>query len=370
MQMNINLDLNVKQDLVMTPKLQMAVKILQYGSPELEEFINEQAKENPLLEIVQGRIDKGFNRSTYSGIKKESKNYDNFIAYHPKFCEILENQLFEVLSEGELELGKFIVGNLNHQGELTLEVEKAAQIFFESNSETEIKKIEDVYQKIQSLDLKEAENSVVSSAEYVEADLIVKKAEDGFEVVFNDSADFEVNISSYYLKLLKECSDPESVKYLKEKYKSALWLIKSIEQRKNTVLKIMEAVLEKQHDFFEYGLKHLSTMTMQEVADIIEMHESTVSRATTNKYIQTPHGTVPFKLFFSSGIDNLSSVSIKAIIIGLIKNENKNSPLSDAKISEIFKSKYKIDISRRTVAKYRKSMAFKGSRSRKKKNNL
>jgi len=123
-------------------------------------------------------------------------------------------------------------------------------------------------------------------------------------------------------------------------------------------------VLDKQYDFFEYGFKHLYTMTMREIAEDIEMHESTVSRATTNKYIQTPHGTVPFKMFFNSGIDNLSSVSIKALIIELIKNEDKSKPLSDTKIVDIFKNEYELDISRRTVAKYRKALAIKGSRLR------
>lgn len=366
MQVDISLDLKAKQELVMTPQLQMAVKILQYNSMELTEFINEQAKENPLLEIIENKIDNSYNSSTYSGIKNESYNYENFIAYNPKFCESLENQLFEVLSDDQLELGKFIVGNLNHQGKLSLEIKEAAQIFFDSKAEKNIEEIKRIYKKIQSLDLKEALNSVNPCAEYVEADLTVKKNETGFEIISNESNNFNLQINSYYLKLLKNNSDSEVEEYLKKKYKAALWLIKSIEQRKNTIIKILQAVIDKQSDFFEYGLKHLYTMTMQEIAEQIEMHESTVSRATTNKYIQTPHGTVPFKMFFNSGIDNLSSVSIKAIIIELIKNEDKKSPLSDAKIVEIFKKEYELDFSRRTVAKYRKSLAIKGSRSRNK----
>jgi len=364
MQVDINLDLKAKQELVMTPQLQMAVKILQYNSIELTEFINEQAKENPLLEILENKIDNFYNNSTYSGIKNESYNYENFIAYNPKFCESLENQLFEVLSDDQLELGKFIVGNLNHKGELSLEFKEVAQIFFDSKSEKKIEEIKKIYKKIQSLDLKEALNSVNPCAEYVEADLTVKRNENGYEIISNESNNFNLQISSYYLKLLKNNSDSEVEEYLKKKYKAALWLIKSIEQRKNTIIKILKAVLDKQYDFFEYGFKHLYTMTMREIAEDIEMHESTVSRATTNKYIQTPHGTVPFKMFFNSGIDNLSSVSIKALIIELIKNEDKSKPLSDTKIVDIFKNEYELDISRRTVAKYRKALAIKGSRLR------
>ncbi|SIR45223.1 RNA polymerase factor sigma-54 [Halanaerobium kushneri] len=365
MKLDINLDLKAKQELVMTPKLQMAVKILQYNSRELEEFINEQAKENPLLEVLKNEGDI-YENSTYRGIKKENPNYENFIAYNPKFCESIEKQLFEVLSDKEMELGKFIVGNLNSEGELSLSFEETAKIFFDLESESEITKIKEIYHKIRGLDLKEAINSVNPAAEYVQADLIVERTETGYQIITNDN-NFNLNISSYYLNLLKKCKDSEVQKYLQEKYKSALWLIKSIEQRKNTIIKILKAIIDKQYDFFEYGLKNLYTMTMQEVADSIEMHESTVSRATTNKYIQTPHGTVPFKMFFNSGIDNLSSVSIKAIIVELIKNENKNSPLSDASLVKIFKAQYELDISRRTVAKYRKSLAIKGSRSRMKK---
>jgi len=362
MQLDINLDLKAKQELVMTPKLQMAVKILQYNSVELEEFINEQAKENPLLEIMEN-IEAGYNNSSYSGIKKEAINYENFIAYSPHFCESIEKQLFEVLKEEELELGKFIVGNLDHKGELSLGIEEIAKIFYDSSTEKKMEKVEEIYHKIRNLDLEEAINSVNPCAEYVKSDLIVERTETGYQIIA-DNNDFNLNISSYYLNLLKNSNDSEVEEYLQKKYKSALWLIKSIEQRKNTIIKILKTVIDKQYDFFEYGFKYLYTMTMQEVADDIEMHESTVSRATTNKYIQTPHGTVPFKIFFNSGIDNLSSVSIKAIIVELIKNEDKKSPLSDSQIVEIFNERYELNISRRTVAKYRKSLAIKGSRSR------
>ncbi|PTV93611.1 RNA polymerase sigma-54 factor [Halanaerobium saccharolyticum] len=226
-----------------------------------------------------------------------------------------------------------------------------------------MEKVEEIYHKIRNLDLEEAINSVNPCAEYVKSDLIVERTETGYQIIA-DNNDFNLNISSYYLNLLKNSNDSEVEEYLQKKYKSALWLIKSIEQRKNTIIKILKTVIDKQYDFFEYGFKYLYTMTMQEVADDIEMHESTVSRATTNKYIQTPHGTVPFKIFFNSGIDNLSSVSIKAIIVELIKNEDKKSPLSDSQIVEIFNERYELNISRRTVAKYRKSLAIKGSRSR------
>lgn len=365
MNLNMNLDLENKQELVMTPKLQMAVKILQYNSLELEDFINEKAKENPLLELLKEKTESVYDNSTYSGIKKESYNYENFTAYQPQFCESIEKQLFEVLTADEIKLGKFIVGNLNHQGKLSLGIKELAAIYFDSESESKLEKIESVYAKIKKLDMKEALASVNPCAEYVKADFIVKKTVSGFEIIEKDSDNYNLSISSYYLKMLREAQDSKVKKYLKEKYSSALWLIKSIEQRRNTIIKILNQIIDKQFDFFEYGLKYLYTMTMKEIAQDIEMHESTVSRATTNKYIQTPHGTVPFKIFFNSGLDNLSSISIKAIIAELIKEENKLKPLSDAQIVKAFNNKYELNISRRTVAKYRKSLAIKGSRSRK-----
>lgn len=360
MQLDFDLNLEQKQELVLTPKLQMAIEILQYSNLELKDYIEEEMKENPLLDMLEAEKEMDYKQSNFNVVEKERIQYENFVAYRPDFCEYLENQLFEVLSDEQIKLGKFIVGSLNQSGYLTLEPEKIAEIF--SSSENEVL---EVYEKIKELDIKTADDLKNCSTEYIDPDLIVKEKDGGFEVISNDKTYPTLRISSYYYNLLKNQNDEEISDYLKRKYQSALWLIKSIEQRKETIRKIVETIVEKQRDFFEKGLKHLYVMTMEEVAEAIDMHESTVSRATTSKYLQTPHGIFSLKLFFNSGINNISSVSIKAIISEEIAEEDKSSPLSDSSLAQILFTEYSLDISRRTVAKYRKSLGIPSSRKRK-----
>ncbi|MFW6280493.1 MAG: RNA polymerase factor sigma-54 [Halanaerobium sp.] len=360
MKLDVNINLEQKQELIMTPRLQMAIQILQYSSLELSEYIQEEIKENPLLDLLEANKDFNSRQASFNSIKRDSVDYENFVAYQPPFCEFLENQLFEVLDEEQIEAGKFIVGSMNQSGELTLDLDIIAELF----DLTEIE-AEDIYQKIKKLDIKHGADSAECNTEYIDPDLIVKKVDNEYKIYSNQDSYPTLRISSYYYDMLKKQDDEEISEYLKQKYQSALWLIKSIEQRRKTIKKIVEAIIKKQRDFFDKGLKHLYVMTMEEVAEEIEMHESTVSRATTSKYLQTPHGVFSLKFFFNSGIDNLSSVSIKAIISEEISKEEKDSPLSDSKLAEILSLEYGIEISRRTVAKYRTSVGIPGSRQRK-----
>jgi RNA polymerase sigma-54 factor len=364
MSLNLNLNIKQKQELVMTTQLQMSIEILQYSSLELKNYIEEEMKKNPLLDMLESQQDMNYRESNFNSIRKKEIEYENFVAYQPDFCEYLENQLFEVLKDEEIELGKFIVGSLNESGELITEIDTINDIFkgqgFNKN------KIEEVYEKIKKLDINYDNNFASCKAEYINPDLIVKKEDGEFYIEEINTAYPALTISSYYYNLLKNQEDEEIRNYLKEKYQSAIWLIKSIEQRKNTIRKITKAILKKQIDFFENGLKNLKVLTMEEVAEVIEMHESTVSRATTSKYLQTPHGVFSLKFFFNSGINGVSSVSIKAMLSEEIEREDKAHPLSDSKLAKIFFENYNLDISRRTVAKYRKSLGIKSSHKRKK----
>lgn len=364
MSLNLNLNIKQKQELVMTTQLQMAIEILQYSSLELKDHIEEEMKENPLLDMLESQKDMNYRESTFNSVRKKEIEYENFVAYQPDFCEYLENQLFEVLDNEEIELGKFIVGSLNEKGELTTELETIIKFFSQDGFNQE--EIEKVYEKIKKLDINYDSSFASCKAEYIDPDLIIKKEDGEFCIEEKSTAYPTVTISSYYYNLLKNQEDDEISDYLKEKYQAAIWLIKSIEQRKNTIKKITKAILKKQIDFFENGLKNLKVLTMEEVAEEIEMHESTVSRATTAKYLQTPHGVFSLKFFFNSGIDGVSSVSIKAMLSEEIKSEDKSYPLSDSKLAKIFLKKYNLDISRRTVAKYRKSLGIESSRQRKK----
>jgi RNA polymerase sigma-54 factor len=137
-----------------------------------------------------------------------------------------------------------------------------------------------------------------------------------------------------------------------------------------TVYRIAKTISEKQKAFLDDGIKYLKPLTMQDIADEIEMHESTVSRATDNKFIQTPRGIFEFKFFFSGGVNDISTLSIKAIIIDLIKNEDKKSPLSDSAISNLLKTNHNLKLSRRTIAKYRNELSILSSVKRKKKQKI
>lgn len=361
MKLDVNINLEQKQELVMTPRLQMAIQILQYSSLELSEYIQEEIKENPLLDLLEANKDFNSRQASFNSIKKDNVEYENFVAYQPPFCEFLENQLFEVLDDKQIEVGKFIVGSMNQSGDLTLDLEVIAELFDFTSEE-----VEEIYQKIKKLDINHDSDFAECNTEYIDPDLVVKKVDHDYKVYSNEDSYPTLRISSYYYDLLKNQDDEEISEYLKQKYQSALWLIKSIEQRRETIKKIVEAIIKKQRDFFDKGLKYLYVMTMEEIAEEIEMHESTVSRATTGKYLQTPHGVFNLKFFFNSGIENLSSVSIKAIISKEISEEEKNNPLSDSKLAEVLNLEHGIEISRRTVAKYRKSLGIPGSRQRKK----
>ena len=204
---------------------------------------------------------------------------------------------------------------------------------------------------------------------YVVPDIIVEKENGGYALVTNDSTIPHLMVSSYYVNLAKSYKDDEEVqKYLTDKYNSALWLIKSIEQRKRTIFNVANAVMDHQTEFLEKGEKYLKPMTLKQIADVVGVHESTVSRSINGKYIQTPRGVYEIKYFFSSGVsggngDGLSSNSIKTFIKEIIDGEDPKKPCSDQDMVDILSEKG-IEISRRTVAKYRESMNILSSSKR------
>ena len=204
------------------------------------------------------------------------------------------------------------------------------------------------------------------NTKYITPDIVIKNVNGEFVVVINEKASPVLRINPQYYKMMQKNRGDDNHDFLKKKFKSALWLIKSIEQRRITVYRIANAIVEKQKEFLKKGVKYIKPMTMQDIADEIEMHESTVSRATSDKYIQTPQGIYDFKFFFSSGVNNISSISIKAMIREYIENEDKSSPFSDQKLADELKEKEGMKLSRRTVAKYRNEMNIPSSIKRKK----
>ena len=197
---------------------------------------------------------------------------------------------------------------------------------------------------------------------YIVPDVYVKKIDGEYVIQLNDDDLPRLKLSSAYQELLKndKTLEKESRQYLNTKMKNADWFIKSLYQRQRTIYKVMESILRFQYDFFEKGAEHLKPLILKDVADDIEMHESTVSRVTSNKYTHTPQGIYELKYFFSTAIpreggESMASESIKTIIRKMIQNEDKKSPLSDNAISLKLAEK-DIKIARRTVAKYREQL--------------
>jgi RNA polymerase sigma-54 factor len=204
-------------------------------------------------------------------------------------------------------------------------------------------------------------------------DLIVEKIDGDFVVMVNDRSVPTLHINKSYANMIKRGSkaNKDVKKYVREKLNSATWLIRSIEQRKSTMVRVMYAIIERQREFFEKGPPNLNPLKLQDIATMVSMHISTVSRVTSNKYVQTPHGIYELKYFFTeavsqdSGGSDVSAVRIKNRIRELVEGEDSRRPLSDQKISDIL-SKEDLKVARRTVAKYREQMRILPARLRQK----
>jgi RNA polymerase sigma-54 factor len=234
--------------------------------------------------------------------------------------------------------------------------------------------IEDLKQHIeiiQRLDPKPGSRYNPSQSQYVIPDVHVVKVEDQYVAVLNEEGMPQLRISPVYRRLLDkggENSD-ETRAYVKDKFRSALWLIKSVEQRQKTIHKVATSIINFQRDFLDHGIEYLRPLVLRDVANDIGMHESTVSRVVTNKYMHTPQGVFEMKYFFHSGIassfgEAVSSVTIKQRIRKIIEAEDGRKPLSDSKIVSMLQ-KEGLDLARRTIAKYREELKIPTSNQRK-----
>jgi len=206
------------------------------------------------------------------------------------------------------------------------------------------------------------------AASYITPDVVVTKTLDGYQVSLNDTYIPQLKISSIYKNA--EDYDKDTQKYIRKRLNAASWLINSIEQRRTTIRRVVEEIVRVQQDFLEQGMKKLHPLTMKEVADAIGVHESTVSRAVANKYAELPGGVIALRKFFTAnlgknhGSEDFIASQAKEVIKELIEGENPQKPLSDQKICELLKIR-KMDISRRTVMKYREAMGYPSSVKRK-----
>lgn len=291
-------------------------------------------------------------------------------------------QTFDPLGVGAADLQECLLIQLRQQGQLTelfelvirnhlkdLAENRLGTIAREMGISTgEVQLISDVIRMLEPKPGRQFASQ--GETKYIVPDVIVEKIDEEYVVTINDNSTPHLMVSSYYQSLLHSAEQDEALsKYLSDRVNSALWLIKSIEQRKQTIYNVVSAVVRYQKDFFEKGSKHLKTLTLKDIAEELGIHESTVSRSINGKYMQCCRGVFEIKYFFSAGVsgsagEGISSNSIKEFIKEIVDEEDPKSPHSDQDMAEMLQKKG-IKISRRTVAKYRDEMHILSSSRRK-----
>jgi len=235
----------------------------------------------------------------------------------------------------------------------------------------EASQVQSVADELAKLDPKPGLQHSAANDSYITPDLTVDKIDGEYKVFLNDAGLPRLRISRLYQEIARDKKkfQGENKDFINQRLNSAHWMIQAIEQRRQTMLKVMNFIVDRQREFFEKGVEYLKPLTLREVADVINMHESTVSRVTNEKYVQTPRGLLPLKFFFSSGLatssgEDASARSIKAQIQKLVADEDPRNPLTDQQIVELFAQRG-VRIARRTVAKYRDQLSVLPARMRK-----
>ncbi|HYV49376.1 MAG TPA: RNA polymerase factor sigma-54 [Myxococcaceae bacterium] len=497
MAMELKQHLRLSQQLVMTPQLQQAIKLLQLSRMELLDQVREEMEQNPLLEqpdetLSEDMADKApgeasmeaenteapqheapapdnavevkgtdapeidweaylnsyqFNEQTTASNKGNVATDDlpsfeaNLVKKEDLFDHLGEQLGMLKLNDAERRVGILIIGNLNEDGYLKLpDLEGDPLIHLASEADVSIQVAERTLRRIQNLDprgcgsrdlqeclliqccalrdpaasllativkrhmkLLESKNlpaiakelkltleEVVAAAklvpkldpkpgrnfsgddaQYITPDVFVYKLGDEYTVVLNDDGLSKLRISGTYRNALKAgaVSPGQTKEFIQDKLRSAMWLIRSIHQRQRTIYKVTESIVKFQRDFLDKGIAYLKPLILRDVAEDIGMHESTVSRVTTNKYVHTPQGIFELKYFFNSSIsrvagEDIASEAVKNHIKQLVSAEDAKNPYSDQKIVELLKSQG-IEIARRTVAKYREVLGILPSSKRK-----
>lgn len=476
--------MNLSQNLVITPQLQQAIKLLQMSRLELESQVRNELEENPILEEAEVLKEEDFLRTKEAETQtqestnnveagatdsvqdpqkqdefewesyletqhkapreashgnEEIMNYENLISATQTLHDHLYWQVkMNGFSDHEEKAADAIIAHIDDDGYLKVPL---AQISEEEK--IEIEDLEDALSLIHEFDppgvgardlkecllvqariLEEDTNDLVflinnhlkdlekknyeaiakslgksmeevieickiiyamepkpgrsysgTETQYVTPDVYVYKVGDDYVVSLNEDGLPKLRISNYYKNMLKGGANPtgdqKANDYIQEKLKSAVWLIKSIHQRQRTIYKVTDSIVKHQREFFEKGAAHLKPMVLRDIANDIGMHESTVSRVTTSKYVHTPQGIYELKYFFNSGIssskggEDLASESVKLKLKELVSKEDPRKPLSDQKLVDLLR-KEGIDIARRTVAKYRDVLKILPSSQRKK----
>ncbi len=468
MKLDYTLKLEQTQKLIITPELKLAITLLQYSSLELQDHIQEELLNNPVLEVQEPREtekdevepetveapevvvkddlpweeyfrDMDLDTPSYStGVSRDTSAQQSLVENCAGTCRTMLEDLLEQLrmlplTPRQYSAAAFLAGNLDHNGYLQGDLEELAHAVETSKGELEKalailhkleptgigcrnlqeclmlqlqkideapslaveivkgylpaaadgryryiaarldcdeKAVEEAVEFIRTLNPKPG--SIFGEGEetrYIVPDVIVEKVDNLYVVMGNDSSIPQLTVSPFYQQILRSGTGDEQLSaFIKGKIEKAYWLIRSIEQRRLTLFRVSQQIVDIQKPFLDSGIKCLKPLTLKEVALNIGVHESTVSRATANKYIQTPRGLFPLKFFFSSGISgssgtDFSSHSIKTYIRELVESEDPERPLSDQALAEMLQEKG-IEISRRTVAKYREEISIPASYKR------
>lgn len=299
-------------------------------------------------------------------ILKQIQQFDPVGIAARNLKECLEVQLLNLDINGKKDLALRIIQEAYHDF-VNKRYEKVAEIL-----DVTIDDIKDALEVINKLNPKPGEGYWDARQNYIIPDFVVEKVDDELVITLNEWNMPGLHISPHYKKLISQSRklDKEVRKFLRKKIESAKWFITALHQRRATMLKVMHAIVELQRDFFEKGPEHIKPMIMKDVANIIGMDISTVSRVVNGKYVQTDYGVYELKYFFNEGMETstgeeISTLKIKEQLKEIIENENPNKPYSDDKLAEILKKKG-IPIARRTVAKYREQLGIPIARLRRK----
>jgi len=481
MAMEARLSLRQSQRVVMTPLLQQAIQLLQLSTLELQEVVNKELLENPLLEEVTPDTpetpadapvsadtppaptveqlstdppptserqtdelpfdftaimsaagdDDHEERSLVSQEDRDDLPFENIVRNQASLADHLEEQLrFASEDAAVRRIGTQIIGNLDEDGYLRAEIEEIAQ-----RSGATAEEVAAVLQVVQGFDpagvaarnvqeclllqlrrdplpdpvsveivethfddlsrrrysdiaraMKLALDRIMESVEeimalepkpgrrfggndsrYIVPDVFVYKLGDEYTIVLNEDGIPRLRVNSLYRSLLRS-SGNDARQYVEQKLRSALWLIKSVDQRQRTLRKVTQSIVKFQREFLDRGLAHLRPLSLRDVGEDIGMHESTISRVTTNKYVETPQGLFELKFFFHSGIasgdgEMVSSVSVKKMIQDILAAEDPAKPQSDQEVAQALQ-KRGLTIARRTVAKYREELGILPSHQR------
>lgn len=422
--MDYSINYQFKQEqragLIMTWELRQAIHLLQYSTMDLHDHVYQQLSENPVLEIDERiRVSLIPPRKYDFPMIEQKKTLqehcrDQLLSYPlDQTCKFFCNYIIDNLDEngylcldatevchsfgisstlwnccvetiqsldpigiGARSLRECIQLQLRKRGATPL-AEIIVENYLEEVARGNIKKIA-TYLKAPLIEVEESIEFIRSCnprpgsrydhevSPYIYPDIIVRKAENEYQIGLNEAIIPPLTMNQKYTNLLH---DPRYQENMKGWYQSASWLIRGIQQRRHTLVRVMESILSKQKMYLENGIEYLKPLTLHQIAAELEIHESTVSRATQHKYVQTPQGTLPLRFFFSGAIDNeegemLSSKSVKHKIKSLIAGENKVKPYSDQQISNLL-CREGIELSRRTVAKYREELGVLPSRIRK-----